>query len=99
MTEETLGGDLKDRLRLLTANSLGHDVEDITDNKPFAELGADSLDLLELICEIEDELGIHVPEDVDEAKLVDFAQLYRIVEKAAPKEKRADRDDVRRKEV
>lgn len=47
------------------------DVNDITDDKTFTYLSADSLDTVELIMEFEKEFGISIPdEEMEEIKTV-----------------------------
>ena len=48
----------------LVADKLGADAEAITEQTSFKEdLGADSLDLFELVMGLEDEFGIEIPTD------------------------------------
>jgi acyl carrier protein len=56
---------LETRLRRLVAESLGVDFDDLTPEVSLTDdLAADSLDLLELVLALEEELGISVPEGV-----------------------------------
>jgi acyl carrier protein len=53
-----------ERVKEIIANQLGVDVEEVMPNATFVEdLGADSLDLVELIMAIEEEFGIEVPDE------------------------------------
>lgn len=53
-----------EELRKIIADKLGADEESITENSRFVEdLGADSLDLYEIVMEVEDILQVQVPED------------------------------------
>lgn len=53
-----------EELRKIIADKLGADEESITENSRFIEdLGADSLDLYEIVMEVEDILQVQVPED------------------------------------
>lgn len=53
-----------EKIKELAAENLGVDVESITEESSFKEdLGADSLDLFELVMALEDEFGIEIPTD------------------------------------
>jgi len=61
--------DFEKRVRELIAEQLGVTVEQVvTDANLVSDLGADSLDVVELIMALEDELGVEVP-DEDAQKL------------------------------
>ena len=56
--------DIEQRIREIIADQLGEEVENITPEKDFVQdLGADSLDVVELIMALEEEFGIEIPED------------------------------------
>ena len=56
--------DLKEKLITLVAQSMGIDEMDIQMESNFInDLGADSLDTVELVLELEDEFGIDIPDD------------------------------------
>lgn len=56
--------DFEKKVRELIAAQLGVAVEQVTpDANLVNDLGADSLDVVELIMALEDELGIEVPDD------------------------------------
>jgi|APCry1669188970_1035186.scaffolds.fasta_scaffold300429_2 acyl carrier protein len=62
--------DFEKRVRELIAEQLGVTVEQVvTDANLVSDLGADSLDVVELVMALEDELGVEVP-DEDAQKLV-----------------------------
>lgn len=53
-----------EQIKELVADKLGADAEAITEETSFKEdLGADSLDLFELVMGLEDEFGIEIPTD------------------------------------
>lgn len=54
-----------EKLQEIIGNVLDRNVEEITPDKSFEDdLGADSLDRMEIIMQIEDELGIEISDDV-----------------------------------
>ncbi len=56
-----------DELKVIIVEQLAVDPEDVTLEASFVEdLNADSLDLVELIMEIEEKFGIQVPDEVAE---------------------------------
>ena len=58
---------MKDKLIDLIAINLGVDANKITMESHFInDLGADSLDTVELVLELEDQFGIEIPDDVTE---------------------------------
>ncbi len=59
--------DIADRVREIIAEQLLVDLEEVTDEASFVnDLGADSLDTVELIMEFEDEFGIEIPDEAAE---------------------------------
>ncbi len=56
--------DVSDKVKTIICDQLMVDQEEITDESSFVEdLGADSLDTVELIMEFEDEFGIEIPDE------------------------------------
>lgn len=56
--------DVSDKVRAIICDQLMVDQEEITDESSFVEdLGADSLDTVELIMEFEDEFGIEISDE------------------------------------
>ena len=54
-----------DKVREMIAGQLNLDVEKVTkDAEIVADLGADSLDMIEMLMSLEEEFGISVPDDV-----------------------------------
>ena len=59
--------DTSDRVIKIVVEHLGVDEEKVTENASFIdELGADSLDTVELVMAFEEEFGCEIPDDSDE---------------------------------
>jgi acyl carrier protein len=73
------------RVREIIINELGVESEKVTDEAAFVEdLGADSLDTVELVMAFEEEFGIDIPdEDAEQMRTVGYAIKY-LMETAAP---------------
>ena len=62
--------DIAERVKAIIADQLMVDIEQVTDNALFTDdLGADSLNTIELVMEFEDEFGLEIP-DEDAEKLI-----------------------------
>jgi acyl carrier protein len=56
--------DVSEKVKAIICDQLMVDQEEINDTSSFVEdLGADSLDTVELIMEFEDEFGIEIPDE------------------------------------
>ena len=55
--------DVRERVRNIIADQLGVSIERVIDSASFTDLGADSLDLVELILEFEQVFNINIPDD------------------------------------
>ncbi len=75
--------DVFERVKEIVAKQLGAEDEAITPEATFVEdLGADSLDIVELIMALEEEFGIEIPDDKAEAiktvqSAVDYIDAYK----------------------
>lgn len=70
--------DIFDRVKKVTVEELSVKEEEVVEAASFQEdLGADSLDVVELVMAFEDEFGIDIPdEEVGEIKTVGHAVSY-----------------------
>ncbi len=67
-----------DRIKKIIVDQLGVDESKITENSSFVDdLGADSLDIVELIMAFEEEFDIEIPdEDAEKMKTIGDADKY-----------------------
>ena len=81
---ETSGGDnmssIEERVKKVIAESLGIDGDFETNSSFKDDLGADSLESVEVVMSLEDEFGIHIPDEEAE-KMTTVADLITYVEK------------------
>lgn len=69
-----------EKMKELIAEALGIDEEKITEDSSFKDdLGADSLDLFELVMNLEDEYGIEIPSE-DLENLATVGDVIRYIE-------------------
>lgn len=70
--------DIAIRVKQLVAENLGVELEKVTDKSSFVDdLGADSLDTVELVMALEEEFGIEIPDAAAEKiTTVDAAVKY-----------------------
>ncbi len=75
----------EERVKEIIAKELEVDVKQLSPEAKFIEdLGADSLDIVELVMELEEAFGIDIPdEDADKLKTVGDAMNYLKTQKAA----------------
>ncbi len=75
-------GAVQDRVIDIVAEQLGVDKEKVTPETSFVnDLGADSLDTVELVMELEEEFDISIPDDAAE-KIQTVGQAIDFIEKA-----------------
>lgn len=59
--------DIAERLKKIVVEHLGVDADKVTENASFIDdLGADSLDNVELVMAFEEEFGVEIPDDAAE---------------------------------
>ena len=69
--------DTGDKVREIIADELGVEMEKVTDDAAFVEdLGADSLDLTELLMALEEEYQIDIDDEANEIQTVGDAVNY-----------------------
>ena len=75
----------QDKIKQIIAEQLGVKKEEVTDNAKFVDdLGADSLDTVELVMALEEEFGVEIP-DEDAEKLSTVGDALRYIEEKAGK--------------
>lgn len=73
-----------DRIKKIITDHLGCDAAMVTAAAEFIDdLGADSLDMVELVMGFEDEFGIEVPDD-DALKVVAVADAVALIDRLIP---------------
>ena len=73
--------DIKERVKRIIANQLEVEEEKLTDNVSlFEDLGADSIDTVELIIAFEVEFDIEIP-DSEAESLFTLNDIYKYIEK------------------
>lgn len=88
MSSKEAGSNIFEKVRNIVAQQLGVHKNQVTlDAKFSTDLGADSLDTVELVMAIEEEFSIEIP-DEDAEKIADLTQAVEYIEKAVnPSEK------------
>ena len=77
--------DIEARVKKIIAEQLGVEESQVTSEKAFvADLGADSLDTVELVMALEDEFGIEIP-DEDAEKITRVKEAIEYIESHAKK--------------
>ncbi|MBF0254068.1 MAG: acyl carrier protein [Candidatus Omnitrophica bacterium] len=74
---------MKDKVKSIIAEQLGVKIEEVVDQASFTDdLGADSLDTVELVMALEEEFGIEIP-DEDAEKLSTVGEALGYIEEKA----------------
>ena len=72
-----------DRVREIIAEQLGVKKEEVTDDAKFIDdLGADSLDTVELVMALEEEFGVEIP-DEDAEKMATVGEAIKYIQQKA----------------
>ncbi len=75
--------DIAQRVKKIVVEHLGVDGDKVTDDASFIDdLGADSLDNVELVMAFEEEFGIEIPDDAAET-IQTVGDAVKFIEKAA----------------
>ena len=70
---------VEDKVKSIIAEQLGVKKEEVTDQSKFIDdLGADSLDTVELVMALEEEFGIEIP-DEDAEKMVTVGEAIKYI--------------------
>jgi acyl carrier protein len=78
MRRFVMAENIEERVKEIIADRLGVDPEEVTPDASFVEdLGADSLDTVELVMALEEEFGVEIPdEDAEKIQKVGDAIEY-----------------------
>ena len=90
MSEDT---NIKDKVTDIIVEQLGVEKDQVTEDAKFIEdLGADSLDTVELVMALEEEFGIEVPDEEAE-KLLSVGDVIKYIEEnvGSAKSRRKDK--------
>jgi acyl carrier protein len=80
-----MADSIQDRVKSKIVEQLGVDAAQVTPEASFVDdLGADSLDTVELVMAFEEEFNIQIP-DEDAEKIQKVKDAYEYIEKHAPK--------------
>ena len=75
-------GEMKDRIVQIIAKQLGIEKEDVTAQANVVDdLGADSLDVVELVMALEEEFDVEIP-DQEAEKIVNVQNIFDYMENA-----------------
>ena len=73
--------EIQEKIRQVIADQLGVKIQEVTETAKFVDdLGADSLDIVELIMELEDKFLIAIPDD-EADKLIIVGDAIKYIEK------------------
>ena len=75
---------VEDKIKSIVSEQLGVKAEEVTPQASFIDdLGADSLDTVELIMALEEEFGVEIP-DEDAEKMATVGDAIKYIEEKAP---------------
>ena len=75
--------DISDRVKKIVVEHLGADEDKVVDNASIIDdLGADSLDTVELVMAFEEEFGIEIPDDAAE-NIQSFGDAVKFIQDAS----------------
>jgi acyl carrier protein len=81
--DQTTMSDVAERVKKIVVEHLGVDADKVVDGANFMEdLGADSLDTVELFMAFEEEFGVEIPDDAAET-IVTVGDAIKFLEKAS----------------
>jgi acyl carrier protein len=81
--EDAQMSDTAERVKKIVVEHLGVDAEKVTDGASFIDdLGADSLDTVELVMAFEEEFGVEIPDDAAETILT-VGDAVKYIDKAS----------------
>ncbi len=76
--------DVREKVKQIIVEQLGVNPEELTDDASFIEdLGADSLDIVELVMEFEEKFGIDIPDEEAE-KISTVGEAIKFIEEKVP---------------
>jgi len=79
-----MGNSIEEKVKEIIIDQLGVDAEEVTLEAKFIEdLGADSLDTVELVMALEEEFNIEIP-DEDAEKIVTVRDAIKYIKSHAP---------------
>ncbi len=85
-TPDTDEGSVHDKVQSIITEQLGVDSDEVTEAASFTDdLGADSLDIVELVMAFEEEFGIEIP-DEDAEKIEKVRDAIAYIEEHAEKD-------------
>ena len=77
--------DVREKVKQVIVDQLSVNPEELTDDASFIEdLGADSLDIVELVMELEEQFGVDIPDEEAE-KISTVGEAIKYIEERAEK--------------
>ena len=82
-----MSAELEERVKVIIVEQLGVEASQVTEKAKFVDdLGADSLDTIELVMALEEEFSIEIP-DEDAEKIVSVGDAINYITEHSPKAK------------